>query len=349
MTLKQLVAKVTDKERFSSIEAYVEFARMFLDYVAKDIQATIVSQNEPHYHFWQYRKEGHFNVSRPFNSELMLTNENCDAELTEFLGLLECIRDSGSDTLQQRQRLSHCIYSLQQTIGIALDALPAGQSNQARKINGDLFERLIRLLLVRVGVNCTSGTVSVPVVVDNKVQSTMSFQHDLIVKDGEFVKTIGSVKTSSKDRLGKIFVDKFLLQKLTDKEVPHVAIFLNDVQRKKTANARQYGVSATFLPGHFKAFTLKINPLDGVYYCDLRPNMRTDPILQKHIRTIDHFFFGDIWSLISRNAVVAKMEDSVTHPEMIAEELRGAGRKHLRSVKHPITALLDERTTDEMQ
>lgn len=136
----------------------------------------------------------------------------------------------------------------------------------------------------------------------------MSFQHDLIVQHGEMVKTIGSVKTSSKDRLGKIFVDKFLLQKLTDKDVPHVAIFLNDVQRKKTRNPRQYGVGATFLPGHFKAFTLKINPLDGVYYCDLRPNMRTDPLLQKHIRTIDYFFFGDIWSLINRDAVIAKLE-----------------------------------------
>jgi hypothetical protein len=191
---------------------------------------------------------------------------------------------------------------------MALDALPAGQSNQARKINGDLFERLIQFLLVRIGVNCTSGTVSVPVVVEGKVEGAMRFQHDLIVKDGELVKTIGSVKTSSKDRIGKIFVDKFLLQKLTEKEIPHVAIFLNDVQRKKTANARQYGVNTTFLAGHFKAFTLKINPLDGVYYCDLRPNMRTDPLLSRHIKTIDHFFFGDVWSLINRDAVVATVE-----------------------------------------
>jgi len=308
MTLKKLLAKATDKDRFSSIEAYVEFAREFLGYVVDHIQATIVSQNEPHYHFWQYQKDGHFNVSRPFNSELMLTRENCDAELSEFVRLLSCIRDAASDTPEHRRSLGRCIYSLQQSIGIALDALPAGQSNQARKINGDLFERLIQLLLVRVGVSCTSGTVSVPVVVDGKVECSMSFQHDLIVKEGELVKTIGSVKTSSKDRIGKIFVDKFLLQKLTEKEVPHVAIFLNDVQRKKTANARQYGVNTTFLAGHFKAFTLKINPLDGVYYCDLRPNMRTDPLLSRHIKTIDHFFFGDVWSLINRTTIVATVE-----------------------------------------
>ena len=131
MTLKQLLAKATDKERFSSIEAYVEFARAFLGYVAEHIQATIISQNEPHYHFWQYRKDGHFNVSRPFNSELMLTRENCDAELAEFVGLLTCIKESASDSTEHRQRLGRCIYSLQQAIGIALDALPAGQSNSA--------------------------------------------------------------------------------------------------------------------------------------------------------------------------------------------------------------------------
>jgi len=308
MTLKQLLANVTDKGRFSSIEAYVEFTRAFLGYVTEHVQATIVSQNEPHYHFWQYRKEGHFNVSRPFHSDLMLTHENCEAELAQFVTLLTCIQDSGADTPEQRRRLSRCIYSLQQAIGIALDALPAGQSNQARKINGDLFERLIQFLLVRIGVNCTSGTVSVPVIVEGQVEGTMRFQHDLIVKDGELVKTIGSVKTSSKDRIGKIFVDKFLLQKLTEKQVPHVAIFLNDVQRKKTANARQYGVNSTFLAGHFKAFTLKINPLDGVYYCDLRPNMSADPLLSRHIKTIDHFFFGDVWSLINRDAVIAAVD-----------------------------------------
>ena len=57
MTLKQLLAKATDKECFSSIEAYVEFARVFLGYVVDHIQATIVSQNELHYHFWQYQKD----------------------------------------------------------------------------------------------------------------------------------------------------------------------------------------------------------------------------------------------------------------------------------------------------
>ena len=52
--------------------------------------------------------------------------------------------------------------------------------------------------------------------------------------------------------------------------------------------------------GHFKAFTIKLNPLAGVYYCGLRPSMTTDTLLQKHIQTIDHFFYNDLWELIHR-------------------------------------------------
>ncbi|MFA7237028.1 MAG: hypothetical protein WC058_09205 [Phycisphaeraceae bacterium] len=70
---------------------------------------------------------------------------------------------------------------------------------------------------------------------------------------------------------------------------------MNDVQRKKTSRPDRYGINATFLPGHFKGYTIKLNPLDGVYYCDMRPNMACDPLLNQHIRTIDHFFCTDLW------------------------------------------------------
>ena len=110
-----------------------------------------------------------------------------------------------SDTSANRELVNRSVYTVQQSIGAALDALPAGKSNTARKINGDLFERFIRLLLVRVGVECTSGVVKVPVKVDGEDEFMMSYQHDLIIKSGALVKIIGSVKTSSKDRLDKIF------------------------------------------------------------------------------------------------------------------------------------------------
>jgi len=213
----------------------------------------------------------------------------------------------------RRFLICRAIYTLQQSIGAALDALPAGKSNTARKINGDLFERLIRLLISRQGVDCTSGTVKVPVMIDNVEQFTMSYQHDLIIKEDDAVKAIGGVKTSSKDRLDKIFMDKFLYCKLTEECIPHIAIFLNDVQRKRTKRQNRYGINSTFLPGHFKGYTIKLNPLDGVYYCDIRPGMMADPLLKEHIRTIDHFFCRDLWRFVrqpgDKQAVVTSKND----------------------------------------
>lgn len=101
--------------------------------------------------------------------------------------------------------------------------------------------------------------------------------------------------------------------------MPHIVIFLNDVQRKKTKRANEYGISATFLPGHFKAYTIKLNPLDGVYYCDIRPNMVTDHLLSQHIKTIDHFFYADLWELLDRQeqtldeVVIEEGENPATH------------------------------------
>jgi hypothetical protein len=128
-------------------------------------------------------------------------------------------------------------------------------------------------------------------------------QHDLLISKDDELKIIGSVKTSSKDRIDKVFMDKFLYNKLTDTALPHIAVFLNDVQRKNSKKENEYGVNATFLPGHFKAYTIKLNPLDGVYYCDIRPNMITDSLLSQHIKTIDHFFYSDLWEMLNRQGV----------------------------------------------
>lgn len=307
MTLKRLVAIASNKERFLTLDDYLGFARDFLEFTADGLQAVIVSRNEPHYNFWQYRQDGSYNVTRPVNSNLMFTPADCGLALADFASLLGNLRDPLANTPGNRVLLNRATYTIQQCIGTALDALPAGKSNTARKINGDLFERLIRLLLVRLGVDCTSGVVTVPVKVGDEVEFFMNYQHDLVIKYGEVVRVIGSVKTSSKDRIDKIFVDKFLFNRLTATAIPHIAIFLNDVQRKNTANPREYGINSTFLPGHFKGYTVKLNPLDGVYYCDIRPNMRTEPILRDHIRTFDCLLFDDLWELLTRDAIVAQI------------------------------------------
>lgn len=299
MKIQQLVARATDKTRFSDLQGFIDFCQDYLDYVATDgsLQAVIVSQNENHYRFWQYSKQGNFQVTRPINSQLMYEAGEFDAIRKSFLETLQNLREIEADAAL-RTSLINTIYTIQQSIGATLDALPAGESNKARKINGTLFENFIRLILVEMGVEAKSGTIRVPVMKDGEEQFKMNYQHDLILSYEGEVKVIGSIKTSSKDRIDKVFIDKFMYSKLTESDLPHIAIFLNDVQRK--GKAPKFGISSTFLPGHFKGYTIKLNPLDGVYYCDIRPNMQTEPILKDQIKTIDHLLCGDIWDFFER-------------------------------------------------
>jgi hypothetical protein len=294
MNLNQLVANACNKELFLKPSNYIHFALNYLEFIKTNLQAVIVSRNENHYHFFQYKQDGTYNVTRPINSNLMYDFEEFEIKSKEFLTMLSDIR--GSDSKANREIVNRTIYTAQQCIGAALDALPAKKSNRARKINGDLFERFIRLIISEIGVSVTEGTISVPVKLDGEVAFQMNYQHDLIVKVGSETKAIGSVKTSSKDRIDKIFIDKFLYNKLTDTDIPHFAIFLNDVQRK--GKEGKYGINATFLAGHFKGYTVKLNPLDGVYYCDIRPNMITEPILKDHVKTFDNFIFTDVWTFL---------------------------------------------------
>lgn len=305
MRLSSLISTVSNKANFTTLVSYIEFCKRYLDFIstANNLQATIVSQNENHYHFYQYREDGHYNITRPINSRIMYTSDDSLSIERTFLSLLENIRELSDNEIEARKCIVRSIYTIQQSIGSALDALPAGSSNQARKINGDLFERLIQLLIRQIGISCNAGIVQVPIHVNGEFQCNMNYQYDLLLYNNNELKVIGSVKTSSKDRIDKIFMDKFLYSKLTETEIPHIAIFLNDVQRKNARQERQYGVNSTFLTGHFKVFTIKLNALDGVYYCDIRPNMQQDALLKQHIKTIDHFFCEDVWNLIMSDGI----------------------------------------------
>jgi len=294
-TLSMLLRNATNVRHFSCLERYRDFCFSYLEYIEQGLQARIVSQNENHYQFFQYGRDGKFNISRPINTNLFCTSEKFHEKLTNFDFVFDALKNRVIPDDKYRADFVQVIYTLQQSIGATLDALPAGKSNQARKRNGDLFENLIRLLIQEMGIDCVSHVVQIPVCDSegNEILK-MSYQHDLVVKNNHEIKVLGSVKTSSKDRLDKIFVDKLLFNRLAGKTLPYIAVFLNDIQRKKTKQENQYGVNSTFLSGHFKAYTIRLTPIDGVYYCDIRPNMVGDPFLSQHIRTIDHLFFTEL-------------------------------------------------------
>jgi hypothetical protein len=295
MNLNELVTFVKDKTNFNTLEDYAGFCHNYLEFVYSNLQAVIVSKNENQYRFFQYKQDGSFNVTRPINSDLMFSANDFDKAHSDFNYAISHIHDI-KENAEIRTTINRFIYTCSQAVGATLDALPAGKSNMARKINGDLFERYIRNIISDIGVEVREGTVKVPVIVDDQEMFKMSYQHDLIIEKNHDLKAIGSVKTSSKDRLDKIFIDKFLYNRLTSMETPHFAVFLNDVQRK--GKEPHYSINTTFLTGHFKGYTVKLIPLDGVYYCDMRPIMKTDEILRQNIFTLDNLLVEDIWNFV---------------------------------------------------
>ena len=65
MSIETLRAFVINKENFSSLNDYIEFTTDYLSFISdnNNIQATIVSQNENHYKFLQYKEDGTFNIT----------------------------------------------------------------------------------------------------------------------------------------------------------------------------------------------------------------------------------------------------------------------------------------------
>ncbi len=150
-----------------------EIALKYLEFIKTNLQAVIVSRNENHYQIFQYKQDGTYNVTRPINSNLLYDLEDFESNSKEFIKILGDVK--GSDNAENRLIINRTIYTTQQCIGAALDALPAKKSNTARKINGDIFERFIRFSISEIGVNVTEGTIFVPVEIDGEPTFKMNY------------------------------------------------------------------------------------------------------------------------------------------------------------------------------
>ena len=161
MKFQKIVEMATNKENFTNLEGYIRFCKIYLEYISSNLQATIVSQNENYYNFYQYGVDGDYQITRPINSNLMYNIDLLTVVSRELLKLLKSAKDIPTNNSEQRNVLLNSTYTIQQSIGAALDGLPAGRSNTARKLNGDLFENFIRLIIKEIGVGCRAGVVQI--------------------------------------------------------------------------------------------------------------------------------------------------------------------------------------------
>jgi hypothetical protein len=311
-SLFDLQASVQDRTAFKRLEDYYIITRAFLNLLQETQPTRIVAPNDPRYIFFQYSEQHRYKITRPLNSELFIKTAN-DFQIAfeRFAFLLADLKKHGQSALNipsiQKQlaanTINKVIYTTQQSIGSIGDSFD--NPNQARKRIGQLFENLIKLLIQIIGFTCESRTILVPI--PDSPQYTMSYELDLVFsKESTIIaaesalihpnEVIGSVKTTSKDRIDKIFLEKFLLTRLLGREIKVIAIFLHDVQRARLANSI-FGINSTFKTNHFLGYTMALNRMDGVYYVDPRPEMLTNPRLRAEVDNFQNFLTKDIWHL----------------------------------------------------
>ncbi len=310
--LADLQASVQDKGAFGQLDDYAALAHSFLVFLKRHSPTRIVSPSHSNYIFFQYgRTHGH-RITRPLNADLLIESAaDFDLAFERFMAFLDDLhryQDGAAGRRSQRKyaaskEINRVVYTAQQAIGCVGDSFD--NPNQSRKRIGQLFENLVRLVIRAVGLECEPRTINVPI--SDAPGLVMSYELDMVFSRNKAVLTsetqfiqpaevVGSVKTTSKDRLDKVFLDKYLLTKLLGRPVPVIAIFLHDVQRAVRGESI-FGVNSTFKSNHFLGYSVALNRLDGVYYVDPLRDMTTDSRFREQIFDFQRFLTHDLWTL----------------------------------------------------
>ena len=143
------------------------------------------------------------------------------------------------------------------------------------------FEELIKVIFTEIGIANKKMVLQIPYETEEGTK-IYKCENDLILSPYNEVKSssssldlneiVVSAKTSSKDRMGKMFIDKILLERFVKHQQKVIGIFLNDVQRKKDNN-----ISFTLVTGLFMVYSKFLTQLEGIYYFDLPPTARKAP------------------------------------------------------------------------
>lgn len=217
---------------------------------------------------------------RPINQNLFIANPKDFSDNFEKLQkIFKKIINHSEIKNTEKLLIDNTIYTIQQSIGAGLDLLV--NPNSARKHVGNRFEELIKVIFTEIGVSNKRIVLQIPYETDEGTK-TYKCENDLILSPFKKVKSssqfidkkeiVLSVKTTSKDRMGKMFIDKILLERFVKHPQKVIGIFLNDVQRKDTNN-----ISYTLVSGLFMVYSKFLTELEGIYYLDPPPNAIKKP------------------------------------------------------------------------
>lgn len=311
ITLEDLQESVRDTSAFGNTDDYFKVCHSFLMLMESIKPTRIISPSHQNYIFYQYPSGYNHRITRPLNTNLYIESSK------EFNNYVDVFKDFLHDLRTEQELITNVskwnkyidanfvdkmIYTIQQSIGCIGDSFD--NPNQSRKRIGQLFENLIKHIINMIGIKCSSRRINIPI--PDHPGYEMSYELDLVFSRNNAIiasetkyihpdEIVGSVKTTSKDRLDKIFLDKYLLSKFIGREIPVIAIFLHDVQRARRGKSI-FGINSTFKSNHFLGYSMALNQLDGVYYIDPQPKMVSNERLREQISSFQTFLMKDIWN-----------------------------------------------------
>ena len=287
------------QDKKTQLSEFLEITKSVLNY----LPAVLTSYHDKgDYRIHLSEQAGVKKFIRPINQRFFISSTtDFEAVFTNFTELLSRIRE-GERMFNEDElfTIDQTLYTIQQSIGAGLDLLV--NPNSARKHVGNRFEELIKVIFTEIGIPNKKTVLQIPYDTDEGTK-VYKCENDLILSPFESVKStnelldkdeiVVSVKTTSKDRMGKMFIDKILLERFVKHDQKVIGIFLNDVQRKEEDN-----ISYTLVSGLFMVYSNFLTELEGVYYLDPPPNAKKEPY-SKYIKSFSELITSDVWRLLT--------------------------------------------------
>ena len=239
--------------------------------------------------------------TRPVNTNLFLSDiEDFNAMFEHFQSVLYDLKDGRREFVQDEYDVINRVsYTIQQAIGLGLDLLV--EPNSARKHIGNRFEEFIKSIISELNIACKKIILKIPYETDEGTKHYRC-ETDLVISPFTEVlsnnddinenELVISLKTTTKDRMSKIFIDKLLLERFVGHNVKVLGISVNDIQRKNKNN-----ISSTFVSNLFMVYTEFLVQLEGYYYMDI-PTKAAESPYNKHIFSFSKFLIQDVWTLL---------------------------------------------------
>lgn len=285
------------QQKKTTLQEFIDLCTRTLNYLP-DVFPNV--EEKGNYKIYSSNIAGTLKYVRPINRNLFIESpKTFAAHIENFRGIVEKIkRKETAFNEDEKHLLDSFLYTVQQSIGVGLDLLV--DPNSSRKHVGNRFEELMKAFFTEIGIPNKRVVLTIPYESEEGKKSYIC-ENDLVLsrsieeirsKTIEEDEVVVSVKTTSKDRMSKLFIDKILLEKFTEKKLRVIAIFLNDVQRKENNN-----ISFTLVSGLFMVYNNFLTKLEGIYYLDPPPNALKQPYNQ-YIKAFSELATKDIFELL---------------------------------------------------